>query len=218
MKSARRYTSRPWVYTAAGIALAVVAGLLLLGYLSRVLSDKRGGPEVEVFLAARDIEAGTLLDEDCVKTVNVPGGYVVPGSVESREMLLGNRSLRFLGKGEPFTEASVSGNDRSRTLASRIPDDHRAYTIITGRISGANPELRPGDRVDVLSTAGDPPVSSTILKGRIVLETGREGSVDDSRSESRNAGSVTLLVTPGEAEMLAQAECTGEISVSLCPP
>jgi hypothetical protein len=71
--------------------------------------------------------------------------------------------------------------------------------------------------VDVLATRGDPPATSTILRDRLVLAaTG--GAMGGSSDAEEGLFKVTLLVSPGEVEVLAQAECEGEISVSLCPP
>jgi hypothetical protein len=69
----------------------------------------------------------------------------------------------------------------------------------------------------VLSTNGDPPRTGTLLTGRLILSVGGPTSGAANDVESSGAPTITLLVSPGEAELLAQAACAGEISVSLCP-
>lgn len=206
---------KPGLSTALGILFAIVAGLLLLGSLSNLMRGREGGRPITVTVAARDIQPGQVIEADAVSTMKIPADYVVPGTLESREKVAGSRALRFIAKGEPFTGPSVSGGGSS-TLAAQIPADLRAYCLRLGGSPGAGPELRPGDRVDVLETAGEPPRTGTLLMNRQVLSVGGQGTDEDGTGGS-GAGQITILVSPREAEMLAQAECEGQVSVSLCP-
>jgi Flp pilus assembly protein CpaB len=207
--------TRPGLNTALGIAFATIAGLLLLGYLSSLLKAKGGGPLIDVPTARRDIEIGELIRDDMIGLKKTPDGYLVPGTIKKTGDIRGGRALRFIGKGEPFTRSSIYGLKAGSTLASRIPENMRAYSLQPGR-SAAGQELRPGDRVDVLATSGDPPRTRTILRDRVILSAGRRSPTDVAQ-ESQAAERITVLVSPAEVETLAQAECDGEISISLCP-
>jgi pilus assembly protein CpaB len=79
--------------------------------------------------------------------------------------------------------------------------------------------VRPNDHVDVIGTFNFPddegkikrgdPVTCTILQNVLVLATGRETSKSRTGTfgqSSQNYSTVTLEVTPREAEMLAFAE------------
>ena len=50
--------SHPGVNTAFGVVFAIIAGLLLLGYLSRAARGGDGGPILEIPVASRDIAMG----------------------------------------------------------------------------------------------------------------------------------------------------------------
>lgn len=217
MRLIYRLKSRPGLNTALGVMFAIMAGLLLLGYLSRLLQQSDGGPPVDIPVAARDIEMGSLVTREAVSVKSIPVNYMVPGSSRRRAEVVGARALRFIGKGEPFVPSAVAGSGGG-TLASRIPADSRAYSIDTSGNPGAGTGLRPGDRVDVLATSGDPPRAATLLRGRLVLQAGGESDpgVDGAGRDSA-AARLTLLVTPAEAELLAQAENVGCLSISLCP-
>lgn len=206
---------KPGFNSALGVLFAILAGLLLLGYLSHLLRGRDGGPQVSVTVATRDVQPGQAIEPEAIATRRIPKDYVVPGTLQSRDKVSGNRALRFIARGEPFTGSSVSGGG-SQTLAAQIPADLRAYCLRLDGNPGAGPELRPGDRVDVLETAGEPPRTGTLLVNRQVLSTGGQGSAGDGESRS-GSGQITILVSPREAEMLAQAECEGQVSVSLCP-
>ena len=207
--------TRPGLNTALGIAFATIAGLLLLGYLASMLEAKGGGPLLDVPTARRDIEIGELIRDDMVGLKQIPDGYTVPGTIKNPGDIKGGRALRFIGKGEPFTQSSIYGRKAGSTLASRIPENMRAYSLQPGR-SAAGQELRPGERVDVLATSGDPPRTRTILRDKLILSSGRR-STSDEVEETQGVERLTILVSPAEAETVAQAECEGEISISLCP-
>ncbi len=206
--------SRPGLNSAIGVVFAVVTGLLLLGYLSNLAEGRGNGPLLDIPVAAADIQAGEIISGHMISARPVASRYVVPGTVKTRAAINGSRALRFIGRGEPFTRSSLSGPGGEGTLSSRIPADLRAYSLTLARGAGAGP-LSAGDRVDVLATSGEPPQTATLLRERLVM--GVASSQVDGGGSTQAPMSVTLLVLPREAEMLAQAECSGEVSVSLCP-
>lgn len=210
--------SRPGLNTAIGVVFAIITGLLVLGSLSQMVKGRKGGPVLEVPVAGADIELGAVVRDDMIASKKVPSGYVVPGTIRKRCDIAGSQAIRFIGKGEPFTHSAVAGQNGEGTLASRIPADLRAYSLQLARGLGAGSPLRPGDKVDVLATTPDPPSTSTLLRERLVLSvSGRQQSDQEVGGAQGNSVNITLLVSPTEAEMLAQAECTGEMSVALCP-
>jgi len=218
MKLSNVLKSRPGLNTAIGVTFAVIAGLLLLGYVSQLVKGGGGGPLLNIPVAARDIDTGTVVDGSMITTRKVASEYLVPGTIQEREVITGFRALRFIGKGEPFTSSAISGGDGSGTLASRIPPSMRAYSLRLGPLVGAGRDIRPGDHVDVLSTTGgDPPRTATILTDRLVLGAGSMTPAGEGEPSQGDVVSITLLVSPGEAERLAQSEFEGEISISLCP-
>jgi Flp pilus assembly protein CpaB len=209
--------SRPGLSTALGIAFAVIAGLTLLGYVSKAMKGDRGGSMVNIPVVRRDIAMGSVITDDMLANWSVPRDYVVPGALRSRSDVVGSRALRFIGKGEPVTASAIAGGKGAANLATRIPPDMRAYTILLSRSSAGTADLRPGDKVDVLSTGGEPPRTATLLTGRLILSVGNLSGQGPEEAPGSGAPAITLLVAPREAELLAQAVCSGEISVSLCP-
>jgi len=209
--------ARPGLNRAVGIVLAIMAGLMLLGYASRLVRGDRGGKLLSVPVARADIAMGSTITQAMLDSASIPADYVVPGALRKPSDIVGSRAIRFIARGEPITAPSIAGGKGPGTLASRIPPDLRAYTVeLTGETAGSS-DLRPGDRVDVLATGGEPPATTTLLATRLVLSVGGPSSADEGTAGSPASGSLTLLVSPREAELLAQAASSGEISVSLCP-
>ena len=218
MKLGNVLRSRPGLNTAIGVAFAVVAGLLLLGYVSQLFGGERGGPLLDIPVATHDIGIGTIIEGSMMTNRKIASEYLVPGTVRERDGIEGSRALRFIGKGEPFTSSSVSGGDGSGTLASRIPPSMRAYSLRLSPLAGSSGDIRPGDHVDVLATVGgDPPSTATILTNRLILSSGSTAPDGKAETSQVSAMDMTLLVSPDEAERLARAEFEGEISISLCP-
>lgn len=215
MRLKRLFSTRSALSTAAGVVFAIIAGLLLLGQLSG-RNDGGAGPLLDVPTAGVDIQPGTVVSRKMVATTRVARRYLVPGTLLEPGEITGARALRFIGRGEPFTAPSLARAGSPGALSSRIPADLRAYSLRLTASSAAGTDIFPGDRVDVLSTGSDPPGTVTLLRERLVLgvTAGPPGAGQDAPGRP---GVLTLLVSPAEAEMLAQAECTGEISVSLCP-
>jgi Flp pilus assembly protein CpaB len=209
--------ARPGLNRAAGIVLAIVAGLMLLGYASRIVKGDPGGKLVVVPSAGVDIAMGSTIKREMLDSASIPSAYVVPGAMRKVADIAGSRAIRFIGKGEPITASSIAGGKGAGALASRIPPDLRAYSVAIADGTSGSSDLRPGDRVDVLSTGGDPPSTTTLLTGRLVLSAGIPAGAEGEDSGAPAPGSLTLLVSPREAELLAQASSSGEISVSLCP-
>jgi pilus assembly protein CpaB len=217
MKIREVLASRPGLNTAIGVVFAVIAGLLLLGYISQMVKGRAGGPMLEIPVAAADIDMGTVVRSRMITSSEVPVDYVVPGTIRKRGDISGSQAIRFIGKGEPFTRSAVAGPNGEGTLASRIPSDLRAYSLHLERGLGGGSTLKPGDRVDVLATTSDPPSTGTLLHQRLVLSVGgRQTASGEFSGPQGGSINVTLLVSPAESEKLAQVECTGEISVALC--
>jgi Flp pilus assembly protein CpaB len=213
MINGRRGRPRPGVAKAAGIVLAIVAGLMGLGYVASKVRASGGGSPVDVPVASREIEPGTVITADMISSTRIPERYRVPRTLDGPKKVIGSRALRLICKGEPFTAASVSGKGND-PLASRLPADLRAYSLTLTHGTSAS-DIRPGDVVDVLATGGEPPRTRTLLRSRLVLSSGStDAEVDES---GRAASRVTLQVAPLEAEALAQAECEGEVSLVVCP-
>lgn len=210
-------SGKPAVSYAVGLVFAIIAGLLVLGFLSNVIRGDPGGELIDVPTAGVDIRPGTVVSSRLMASTRVARRYLVPGTILRRASITGARALRFIGRGEPFTSTALARRGSPGALASRIPSDLRAYSLRLGATSAAGADICPGDRVDVLSTSTEVPRTVTLLTGRLVLTVGEGGERGGEGPETGSPAVLTLLVTPSEAEMLAQAECTGVISVSLCP-
>ena len=114
---------------------------------------------------------------------------------------------------------------RNTGLSGIIPYEYRAVSIPVDNISSVSNLVQPEDNVDIIGTfrfpnmqgdKGFDTVTLTILQNVKILATGNDwSSYTSGRNRSRGYSSVTLAVTPKEAEMIIFASSKGKLSLSL---
>lgn len=184
--------------------------------------------EIWVLSFARDVPAGSVLERSDFMLCKVPkvglqGQALTQESVNDvvgRKLLLGHRAKEIL-----FWSDVEGGNPAAKGLSADIKRQMRAVSINCSGAAAVSGMLRPNDHVDVIgtfefdSTPGRRNfVTSTILQNVLVLATGSRTSKTPEQQENSGAAytTVTLEVSPREAEMLAFAEqIRGRLVLSL---
>lgn len=216
----RRRSSR-WsvlaVLAAAAVALSVYSYLAWLRAQVPVY-----GPLVPMVVAARDIESGTALESSMLQMVDHPSSYLPQGAFRDFQPLNGKVTAVPVLRGEPLTERKVG---KTGGASSVVPRGMRAYSLSAQAVSGLGIEPRSGDRVDVLVTfSGEDGEAVT----QTILRSAKVASIQAGPSSGKVAGplgvstvgskrSVTVLVTPAQAEDLAKAESLGKVAIVLAP-
>lgn len=121
--------------------------------------------------------------------------------------------------GEPVLPSKVSGTAGAVNLASRIAAGQRAVTIPVNGTRGVGGFLRANDRVDVMLTrnrdpgaTAQPPVAVLLLDAK-VLAADRADRTTGARASA--VRTVTLEVSPEDAQKVALAETLGTLSLAL---
>jgi pilus assembly protein CpaB len=119
---------------------------------------------------------------------------------------------------EPILEGRLALKGSGLGLAPTIPVGMRAVTVRVNDVAGVAGFVLPGMKVDVLVT-GHPPnsdgtMTSTCLQNMLVLSAGQT-MTPDSRGQTIQAPTVTLLVDPEQAETLTLANSEGRIQLVL---
>lgn len=225
----------------AAVAAGLVAALLTRFYLSAKDSEisaikakfaARYGV-MEVLCYAENVPGGTYVTKSQLgsKTVPAAGLRGQALTLENVNDVVGRKILLGHGKGEIVFWADIEGgNPRDTGLAADIKKGMRAISINASGAAAVSGMINPNDHVDVIGTFTFPDesgkrekdslVTCTILQNVLVLATGKTTAKAASRSmDDRTQGSystVTLEVSPREAEMLAFAEqIRGRLSLSL---
>lgn len=181
----------------------------------------RMGGRTDVLCFSRDVPRGTVIEEKDLGYLTVPAigmrGQAVPK--ENLRDILGRKLLFGHQKADILCWSDIEGGDPSVTgLSADIKRQMRAVSINCSGAASVSGMVRPNDHVDVIGTFDltDPNAASskaksivtcTILQNVLVLAVGRETAKRRSvEAVASGYSTVTLEVSPREAEMLAFAE------------
>ena len=185
-------------------------------------------PKVRMLVAARPLSIGTLLKDDDfqereVAADQVPEGGFTQGT-ESRAELRGALLRRFIDANQPVITTDVLRPQDRGFLAAVLRPGTRAISVGVDVVTGASGLIWPGDEVDLILTqnlqgGNDQPgrrvVGETILSAVRVIAVDQQISHSgaDSTAGRVVARTVTLEVTPEQAERVAVATQLGRISL-----
>ena len=186
--------------------------------------------KVSPLVAARPLRAGTLLKPEDLIAEQRSAKDVPPGArldTEAvRSELLGSLVRRNLAKGEILLSADALNPGDRGFLAAVLGSGMRAVTVGVDAVSGLAGLVWPGDRVDLILTQSQdgsdvPPArrvsGETVLHDVRVLAIDRQliqGATSES-PESQAVRTVTLEVTPSDAERVVVATRLGHLSLSV---
>ncbi len=190
---------------------------------------------VKVIVASRDLIAGEKLSQDKLGTKRIlksmQTGQHIPTS-DFKDIL--QKKIRFNIKSkEPVEWDSLDlPYSRGSQLAGMVNNQLRAVSINVGGNNAVSSLIAPNDRVDVLGTFSFPSkttpgeveaITMTILQDVGVLATGQQLANDRRRvaqmNRSQGYSTVTLEVTPREAELLVFSENSqGRLTLTLRNP
>jgi len=193
-------------------ALAVSAGAAFVLYqliASKVKVGASTAPPatVKVYVAARDLELGALIQDKDLRTQQ----FLTPpsGSITKKEDIVGRGVANPIHEDTPFFEAALTPKGSGAGFASTIPKGMRAFAVHVNEVVGVAGFAIAGMRVDVL-VSGSPPganlqatgsITRTMLQNIQVLSAGQNFQ-KDAEGKPMLVQVVNLLVTPQQAEML----------------
>ena len=109
-----------------------------------------------------------------------------------------------------------SGDVKSGTMAYIIPDGHRAMAVAVNDVAGVAGFVLPNSAVDVVVTTqlgGGQRISKIVLQNLRVLAVGQK--MEEKEGKAIQVPTVTLSITPAEAEKLALAGNIGTLQLLL---
>lgn len=201
---------------------AVVGVVLLQLYIRRFEDEVRGGEPVPILFVRKDVPAGAVLTAGAIAERTVPRAYLDQRHVlaADRGRVLGTRVSTSVKVNDALLWTDIALMRERRTLADLVPDGMRAVTIASSTFDGL---LRPGDRVDVVFLARKQAVASeygvetkavTLLQGVLVLAI--KGNISrEAESKNSSGGSVTLLMSSEQAQLLLVSEMEGTLKLIL---
>ena len=208
------------LYALLALGLAGFGGVLWFG--------SRPPPPVKLLVAAHPLRAGSLLKPDDIGEADTPADKAPADAIrdlpQARPQLWGAMVRRSLGGGDPLLGAELMRPGDHGFLAAVLGPSMRAVTIGVDMVSGGAGLIWPGDRVDLILTqtmdapalpSGRRLVATTVLDNiRVIAVDQRlvEGATPDA-TEPKAARTVTLEVTPPQAERVSVAQRLGQLSL-----
>lgn len=207
------------------ILLAIVTGWLTLNYvngLKRSELANNGAPQT-VVVAAVDIPARTTITPSMLQERSIPTSAVDPQAIQQPAQAAGQLSLITIPAGSQITTSKV-GRPQDVGLPVRLAPGKRAISIQIDKVKGISGMLEPGDRVDIIAipprNGNDLPQAAAILRGIRVLAVGNtlENASATPSPDEANSTTVTLEVTPHQADLLASADANTQLRLALRSP
>lgn len=181
----------------AGIVLAVVAGMLVLGMTRQTRAERIAQvDQVLVVMASRDIPDGTAVTADALAMEAFPADFVPAGAIVASEEAVGKYATTRITTGQIVLANQLSPNKRVGDLSLSVPAGKVAIALPLSDLMSTNGAIKAGDRVDVLLTID--------LK-EIRLESPLEEGSDPAPavSASNNARNPVTQTTLQNVEVLA---------------
>jgi pilus assembly protein CpaB len=206
------------------IGIAVLLALLASVGVYRYLSEKGRMAEqarlqtVGIVVAIVDIPVGTPMNANQVAVTAWPRELYPKDSFADMKSVVGRVARRDFLRGEPIVESKLVPTGKGGGLLSfLVPEGKRAFTVRVNEVVGVGGFIVPDTRVDVILTTvppgGKEKISKVVLENMQVLAAGQ--IIEQKENKPITVNTVTLSVTPDEAERLALASNDGIIQLIL---
>jgi pilus assembly protein CpaB len=205
----------------AGAVLCGVLGVMLITrYLSNVQAYTRDLGNVVVAKTA--IPLGEKITADHLMLASIPNGSAPEGAFRKIEEVAGRVAITPIGARDTVTNMKLAPEGVDGGLSAVIPEGYRAMTVKVDDIVGVSGFVMPGSFVDIVAVIvpqasqgvqSPGPISKIVLQQIKVLASGPKLDSPDNQREPTNAKSVTLQVTPEQAERLSLAANEGKLQL-----
>jgi pilus assembly protein CpaB len=204
-----------WTPLILAAALGLIAAKVGRDMVLRLRGTEVSAPKmVQVVVASRDLAPGTALSEAHLAFAPMPPESLPRNPFTDPAALVGRVVVLPLVKGQLMLETALAPAGTGRGPQALVPPGMRALTVEVDEFTGLAGMLLPGCRVDVVATLSDrkreQSVAKTIVSNVKVIAVGRRtDSTPADDPETAIAKSITLLVTPHQAEAIDLASRGG---------
>ncbi|MGE5662850.1 MAG: Flp pilus assembly protein CpaB [Deltaproteobacteria bacterium] len=216
--------NRMRIVAVVGVAILLALAASLGAY--KFLSEKGRAAEqarlqtVGIVVATVEIPLGSAINSNQVAVSAWPKDNYPKDAFADSKPVVGRTAKRDFLRGEPIVESKLVPADKGGgILALKIPQGMRAFSVKVSEVVGVAGFIVPDARVDVLVTTAlssksqQEQVSKTVLQDVLVLAAGQV--IEQKENKPVTVNTVTLAVTPEDAEKLALASNDGKIQLVL---
>jgi pilus assembly protein CpaB len=208
------------LFLVLGLSLIVALVISSVFYFQVVgrSSPKKDANVKEIVVAAKQLEVGVTIKPGDVRIDKAPSENFPKGAFSKIEEVIDRPVVNRILMDEPVQEGRLALRGSGLGLAPIIPVGMRAVSVRVSDVAGVAGFVLPGLRVDVLVTGrpmgSEGSVTTTCLQNVLVLSAG-QNIQPDARGQAISTPTVTLLVSPAEAETLILAGSEGRVQLVL---
>lgn len=182
---------------------------------------EKTGEMVEVVVPSRPMVRGELVAKSDLTIREIPKEFVDSNSVTGTtfEQAVGQRIEFDIDRGRPMLWAHLEGG-QTPTFSGKVPTGLRAMTIRVDEINSISGFLQPKDRIDLLLTHGDKEDKQIVplIQNLNVIATGVQTYIAKETSAKRSFTTITIQVTPKQAQKITLSQQVGKITATLRNP
>lgn len=210
------------------LGVICIALALIICFAITPLFNASKSSTMKIVRIKNDLKIGQEITSKDIEVVEV-GAYNMPSEVvQKSEDVVGKYASAEMIKGEYVLAAKISDSPASENAyLYNLTGEKRAISItIPSFAGGLSGKLISGDIVSVIAVdykeKGETVVPDELQHVEVIAVTDKKGNDDetvtvkpDGEEETELPETVTLLVTPEQANILAELEAEGEIHVAL---
>ena len=210
------------------LGVICIALALIICFAITPLFNASKSSTMKIVRIKNDLKIGQEITSKDIEVVEV-GAYNMPSEVmQKSEDVVGKYASADMIKGEYVLAAKISDTPASENAyLYNLTGEKRAISItIPSFAGGLSGKLISGDIVSVIAVdykeKGETVVPEELQYVEVIAVTDKKGNDDetvtvkpDGEEETELPETVTLLVTPAQANILAELEAEGEIHVAL---
>ena len=204
--------------TVIGVVCIVLALLITFGVAPLV--NRFTDQKVDIVRLKADVPRGQIITADHLEIVNV-GSYNLPNNViKDGKAVVGKYAATDLYAGDYLFDSKLSTNNKSaEDVLLGLDGKKVAISInISDFAAGLSDKLENGDIVSVIIYDKEKDISYTpaaLQYVKVITTTTSDGIDKDEIVEGGKSATVTVLVTPEQAELLANYNSTTNMHFSL---
>ena len=223
--------ARSWLLIIVALAVAAFTAFAVKSRLHQAETPAAAVvSQTKVLVANGDIAPGSFIrPETELNFVVWPAETIQPSYITEAghtvQEFSGAVARRAIAKGEPITPTMIVKTSEGGFMSAVLSPGSRAVSIAVNETSGNAGFVFPGDRVDLIVTHSVPVATTegqaqqNIVVSETFVEDVRVLAIDQMLDNPENkavlAKTVTLEVTPKQAEMVNVAADLGKIALSL---
>jgi len=205
---------RPIIFVLLAGFAALVAALVVYSALKKreQMYKDAIAQSVDIVVAAHYLTIGSKLDQTSTKLTKWSKASVPPGAFTDAGSVMGQYTKTGFVENEPIVaDRLFSGKMNAGPLPLLVPKRMRAMSVPVDEVSDIAGFVLPHAHVDIVVTVGA--YSKIVLQNVEVLATAQD--IEKINDQPQVVHTITVLVTPQDAERLALASGQGGLRLAM---